>query len=218
MIFVISAPSGTGKTTLINNLLKFESRLVFSISTTTRKIREYEIEGSSYYFISKDDFRKMIDNDEFLEWAEVYGNYYGTTKKEIDRIVGKGRIPLFDVDIQGSVSLRKKIKDGIFVFIIPPSYDVLKERLKGRKTESREQLDIRLQNAYKELNEYRNFDYIIVNDKLDEAYESLKAIISTNFEIKNGIDGAAEEFYIMADMCKLENMKDKVERILEDFK
>jgi len=218
MIFVISAPSGAGKTSLINELIKIENRVMFSVSTTTRKIRKHEVEGINYYYISKDDFCKMIDNDEFFEWTEVYGNYYGTTKKSIDSIIEKGKIPLFDVDIQGSVSLRKKIKNGIFVFIIPPSFDVLKKRLIERKTENIEQLDLRLKNAHKELHEYTSFDYIIINDKFDEACQSLKAIISTNFDIKNGKDKISDELFIMADRCKLENMKDKVERILEGFK
>ena len=218
MIFVITAPSGAGKTTLINKLLELESRLMFSISTTTRKMREYEVDGINYHFISKDDFRRMIDNNEFLEWAEVYGNYYGTTKNEIDRIEGEGKIPLFDVDIQGSIELRKKINDGIFIFIIPPSYDALKKRLIDRKTESPEQIDLRLKNVYKELQSYQNFEYIIINDNIDEAYQQLSAIIAVNFKLKNEIDKVADELFIMADKCKFENMKDNVDKILEGFK
>ena len=218
MILVISAPSGTGKTTLINKLLQVESRLIFSVSTTTRKKREYEVEGINYHFISKDDFLKMIDNDEFFEWAEVYGNYYGTTKKEIDRILRERKIPLFDVDIKGSISLREKVKEGIFAFIIPPSYDDLKERLTERKTEDDEQLDLRLKNAYHELNEYSKFEYIIINDKIDEAFKYLTAIVSVNFNSKDEANKLSDEFFIMADRCKLENMKGKVDKILEGFK
>ena len=218
MIFVISAPSGAGKTTLINKLLNFESRLMFSVSTTTRKIRDYEVDGVNYHFISKDDFCKMIDNDEFFEWAEVYGNYYGTTKKEIDRIVKQGKIPLFDVDIQGSVSLREKIKEGTFAFIIPPSYDVLKQRLIDRKTDDKGQIELRLNNAYREMCEYKNFEYIVINDKFDEAYVNLKAIIAVNFKTGDEIEEVFDELSLMADKCKLENMKDTVDKILEDFK
>ena len=217
MILVISAPSGTGKTTLIDKLLQVESRLMFSVSTTTRKKREREVDGINYYFIPKDVFLKMIDNDEFFEWAEVYGNYYGTTKKEIDRILGERKIPLFDVDIQGSASLREKIKDGVFVFIIPPSFDDLKERLIDRKTENQEQVDLRLKNAYYELNEYSRFDYIIINDKIDEAFTSLRAIIAANFKPEDETDKIPDGFFIMAERCKLENMKDKVDKILEGF-
>jgi guanylate kinase len=218
MIFAISAPSGAGKTTLINKLLKFESSLMFSVSTTTRNIRENEIDGINYHFISKDEFLKKIENDEFLEWAEVYGNYYGTTKKEIDRIESEGKIPLFDVDIQASVSLRKKIKNGIFVFIIPPSYEDLKKRLIDRKTESNEQLNLRLKHAYDELCEYKNFEYIIINDNFDDAFQQLRAVIFTNFKLTTETDYVSDEFFIIADRCKIENMKDIVDRILEDFK
>ena len=218
MILVISAPSGTGKTTLINKLLQVESRLMFSVSTTTRKKREREVDGINYYFIPKDVFLKMIDNDEFFEWAEVYGNYYGTTKKEIDKILGERKIPLFDVDIQGSASLREKIKDGVFVFIIPPSFDDLKGRLIDRKTENQEQVDLRLKNAYHELNAYSNFEYIIINDKLDDAFKHLTAIVSVNFNSKDETNKISDECFMMADACRLENMKDIVDKILEGFK
>jgi len=217
MILVITAPSGTGKTTLINKLLQVESRLMFSVSTTTRGRREYEVDGINYYFISKDDFLKMVDNDEFFEWAEVYGNYYGTTKKEIDRILGERKIPLFDVDIKGSISLRGKIEDGCFVFIIPPSYEELKERLIDRRTENEEQLNLRLKNVYRELNEYSRFEYIIINDKIEEAFKYLTAIVSA-FKSKDEKDKISDEFFVMADRCRLENMKDKVDKILEGFK
>ena len=218
MIFVISAPSGAGKTSLISELLKFENRLMFSISTTTRRIRENEHNGVNYYFVSKDDFCEMINNREFFEWVEVYGNYYGTTKKEIDRIKGEGKIPLFDVDTQGSVVLRKKVKDGVFVFIIPPSYAALKKRLIERKTENEEQLALRLKNAYNEINEYARFDYIIINDKFEEAYQQLKAIITVNFKRMDETERVPDELFIMAERCRVENMKDKVDKILEGFK
>lgn len=198
MIFVISAPSGAGKTTLINKLLKTEDDFMFSISTTTRPKRWDEIEGVNYHFISKDDFNRMIGNDEFVEWAEVYGNYYGTTKKEVDRIRKSGKIPLFDVDIQGSRSLKNRLEDGVFVFIIPPSKNVLEKRLVGRETENNEQLDLRLKNAYKEIAEYANFDYVIINCDLESAFSRLMAIVT-------------------AEKCKLKNIKNEIDAILEDF-
>ncbi len=198
MIFVISAPSGAGKTTLINRLLEYDNSLMFSVSTTTRNIREGEVDGVNYNFVSKDDFCQMIKDNEFFEWAEVYGNYYGTTKKEVDRIRNSGKITLFDVDVQGSKSLRKQIKEGIFIFIIPPSPDVLKKRLIGRKTETSEQLDLRLKNAYKEISEYVNFDYVIVNCDLESAFQRLMSIV-------------------MAEKCKIMNVKKQIEGILEGF-
>ena len=197
MIFVISAPSGAGKTTLINRLLESDSSIMFSISTTTRHMRKGETEGVHYHFVSENDFLKMIKNDEFVEWAEVYGNYYGTTKKEVDRIRKSGKIPLFDVDIQGSRNFRKQIKDGVFIFIIPPSLDVLKKRLVGRKTENGEQLDLRLKNAYKEIEEYVNFDYVIINCDLESALKRLQSIVS-------------------AEKCRITNIKKEIDIILED--
>jgi len=198
MIFVISAPSGAGKTTLITRLLRSDDRFMFSISTTTRKIRPGESHGVNYYFVSKEKFLEMIDNDEFFEWAEVYGNYYGTSKKEIDRILKSGKFPLFDVDVQGSKILRKKLPDAVFIFIIPPSLNILKARLIGRQTESEEELDVRLKNAAKEINEYKNFDYVIVNTVLEESMTKLKAIVE-------------------AEICKTKNIEADVKKILEDF-
>jgi len=198
MIFVISAPSGAGKTTLINRLLESETSLMFSVSTTTRSRRRGELDGIHYHFVTKDEFDGMIVNDEFVEWAEVYGNYYGTTKKEVDRIRKNGKIPLFDVDIQGSRNLRKQIKDGIFIFIIPPSLDVLKKRLIGRKTENNEQVKLRLKNAYKEIADYINFDYVIINCDLESAFQRLMSIV-------------------VAEKCRLKNVKKQIESILEDF-
>ncbi|HRS63450.1 MAG TPA: guanylate kinase [Spirochaetota bacterium] len=198
MIFVISAPSGAGKTTLITRLLRSDDRFMFSISTTTRKMRPGESHGVNYYFVSKEKFLEMIENDEFFEWAEVYGNYYGTSKKEIDRILKSGKFPLFDVDVQGSKILRKKLPDAVFIFIIPPSLNILKARLIGRQTESEEELDVRLKNAAKEINEYKNFDYVIVNTVLEESMTKLKAIVE-------------------AEICKTKNIEADVKKILEDF-
>jgi len=171
---------------------------MFSISTTTRPMRHGEVNGVNYYFITKEEFRRMIDNDEFFEWAEVYGNYYGTSKKEIDRIVNSGKFPLFDVDIQGSKNLRAKLKDAVYIFIIPPSKAILKARLIGRQTESDEQLDLRLKHAAEEIAEYKNFDYVIVNNVLESSMVKLRAIIE-------------------AESSKIYNMQTEVNLILEEF-
>jgi guanylate kinase len=198
MIFVISAPSGAGKTTLINRLLQGDDELVFSISTTTRNMRKGEINGVNYHFISKEEFCRMIKNDEFLEWAEVHGNYYGTTKKEIDRLKKSGKIPLFDVDIQGGRNLKEKINEGVFIFIIPPTLAVLKERLISRDTETAEQINLRLKNAYNEIAEYINFDYLIVNSDIESSFYKLKSII-------------------IAEKCRVKNIKKDIRNILEAF-
>lgn len=198
MIFVISAPSGAGKTTLINRLLDTEDDFMFSISTTTRSRRKGELDEVHYNFVSEDEFKRMIENNEFVEWAEVYGNYYGTTKKEVDRIMESGKIPLFDVDVQGSRHLKQQIKEGVFIFIIPPSPEILEERLIGRKTENGEQLKIRLKNAYSEISEYKNFDYVIINCDLETAFQRLKSIVT-------------------AEKCRMKNIKNQIDDILEDF-
>ncbi len=198
MILVICAPSGAGKTTLIRKLLIEDKRLQFSISTTTRTMRPSETDGVDYYFVSHDRFQSMVENDEFIEWAEVHGNYYGSSKKEIDRIVCDGKIPVFDIDIQGSKLLRDKLSDTVYVFISPPSFNVLKERLVGRMSDSRDQVELRLKNARKEMLEYRHFDYVVVNDDIDSAFNRLKSIIE-------------------AEACKTGRYENKIREILEDF-
>jgi len=198
MVLVISAPSGTGKTTLINRLLKNDDRFMFSVSTTTRHKRNHEVEGFDYNFVTREVFLQMIEDGEFVEWAEVYGNYYGTTKKEVDRIKNSGRIPLFDVDIQGARNLRERLEEGVFVLIIPPSAEILKKRLVGRKTESAEQLSLRLKNACSEISQYSIFDYVIVNNEIDEAFKKLVAIIT-------------------AEKCRMKNIEPILGTILEGF-
>jgi guanylate kinase len=175
---VVSAPSGAGKTTIIKKVMEEDDRFDFSISTTTRQKRTGEVEGKSYSFINRDEFKKLIEEDAFIEWAEVHGNLYGTLKKEIDRIRALGKIPLFDIDVQGGASLKSRLKSSVLIFIIPPSLEVLEQRLRNRKTDSDEQIKIRLANAVGELAHYGIYDYIIVNNNLDEAVNSFKAIVT----------------------------------------
>lgn len=193
---IISAPSGAGKTTIISKFLEDDNRFGFSISTTTRNKREGEIEGKDYYFISTDEFKKKIENSEFLEWAEVHGNYYGTLKKEIDRIIGIERIPIFDVDYQGAIQLKENLKRGVFIFIIPPDLEELEKRLRNRKTDSDESIKLRLKNAVKELKKYHIYDYIVINDQIDLAVNKLEAIIT-------------------AELCKKDQLSHRLNNILE---
>lgn len=176
--FVISAPSGSGKTTLISRLIAGDGRLEFSISATTRPKRPAESDGGSYYFLDEPDFLKMTEEGAFLEWARVHGNYYGTTKKEIDRIRAAGKIPIFDVDVQGAASLKGRLDRAVYIFIVPPSREALETRLRNRKTDSEEQIQIRLRNAIRELAEYAMYDYVVVNDDLDDAIDRLRSIIT----------------------------------------
>jgi len=165
---IISAPSGAGKSTLISRIMKKDPRFSFSVSTTTRSPREGEKDGINYYFKDRKDFEKMIENDEFLEWAEVHGNLYGTSKKEVDRIHAAEKIPLFDIDVQGAKNIREKIA-GVFVFIVPPSMEELERRLLSRSTDSQETIKLRIKNASVELAYAGIYDYVIVNDSLETA-------------------------------------------------
>jgi guanylate kinase len=176
---IISAPSGAGKTTLIEKLLIQNPIFEFAVSTTTRVRRAGEAEGKNYYFVSYEEFMQMVDRGEFLEWAKVHDNYYGTTKKEVDRIKQHSKIPIFDVDVQGARSLRNKLQNVISVFIIPPSIQELERRLRHRSTETDHQIAVRLNNAVGELREYVNYDYIVVNDDLQKALDELNAILKT---------------------------------------
>jgi guanylate kinase len=175
---VISAPSGAGKTTLINMLLETDDRVAFSVSTTTRPKREGEIEGASYNFIDTEEFKKMIARGEFIEWAQVHGNYYGTTKKEIDRIQRAGKISIFDVDVQGALSLKGKLERAAYIFIVPPGRDILLSRLRKRKTDSEAQIQIRLQKALWELTQFLLYDYIVVNNDIEVALNEIRSIVT----------------------------------------
>jgi len=179
---IISAPSGAGKSTLISRIMKKDSRFSFSVSTTTRSPREGEKDGINYYFKDRKEFEQMIANDEFLEWAEVHGNLYGTSKKEVDRIHAAEKIPLFDIDVQGAKNIREKIA-GVFVFIVPPSMEELKRRLLSRSTDSQETIDLRIKNASAELAYAGIYDYVIVNDSLETAENDFFSVMRAE-EIK----------------------------------
>jgi guanylate kinase len=174
---VVSAPSGAGKTTIINRLLSEDNKCEFVISTTTRQPRNGEINGQSYYFTSVENFKEKIQNNELIEWSLVHKNYYGITKKEFDRIISIGKIPLFDVDVQGAEKLKKILIGAVFIFIIPPSMEILSKRLRNRGTDTEEQINIRIQNALKELKKVKNYDYVIVNNELEESILDFKAIL-----------------------------------------
>lgn len=196
---IISAPSGAGKTTLIRRLMALDDRFEFSISVTTRYKRYTETPGRSYHFVEPGEFRRMIDDGEFVEWATVHDNLYGTTKKEIDRIRNAGKIPVFDLDTHGARVLQKKIKEAVSIFIIPPSRSILEERLRNRKTDSEEQLQLRLRNSIKEMEEFRRYDYCVINDDLETAVGQIRAIVT------------AEE-------CATHRLAGKLKRIMEDGK
>lgn len=176
LLFVISAPAGTGKTTLVRMLQDEFASVAESISYTTRKMRPKEIEGRDYHFISVEEFHRKIAADEFLEYAEVFGHYYGTSKKLVEELQKQGKHVLLVIDTQGARLLKKKI-EAIFIFISPPNSEEQKRRLHGRQSESAEVIETRLSWAQKEMAEARWYDYFIVNENLKTAYEVLRAIL-----------------------------------------
>ncbi len=175
-VFVLSAPAGSGKTTLIRKLVKEFDSVVESVSFTTRPIRKGEIEGVDYCFISQDEFKKRIKQDEFLEYAKVYDYYYGTSKKWVEKRLNKGKHVVLVIDTQGAKQIRKKISAS-FIFIMPPSINELKKRLHLRKTDSSKSIKERVAWATKEIKEAKNYDYVIVNDDISIAYQVFKSIL-----------------------------------------
>ena len=177
-ILIISGPSGSGKSTLLSRLLKEESDLYFSISSTTRAPRQGETEGVNYYFISEDEFKKGIDADEFLEWACVHGNYYGTSLKPVLKALEEGKIAIFDIDVQGFNIAKSKFAQNITsVFITTASKNELKSRLQNRGTDSAETIEKRLINAVGEMEHILEYDYFLINDDLQSCYENLRGIL-----------------------------------------
>jgi guanylate kinase len=177
ILFVVSSPSGGGKGTLIHRVLKSVPGLSYSVSFTTRAPRKGEVEGVDYFFISTEEFESLVAADEFLEWARVHGNLYGTSRGQVAREVAERHDIILEVDVQGATSVRKLLGDSVSVFIVPPSFEVLKERLVARGTDSALELELRLRNAPVEMRQYVMFDYVIINDDLDRAGAQMAAII-----------------------------------------
>ena len=176
-IIVISGPSGCGKSTLINHLMEQHRDILFSTSHTTRPIRNNEIDGKDYYFISKEQFLQMIDKDAFVEWAQVYqGYYYGTSYREIEAKSRGGKNLVLNLDVQGAKNLKKKYPDALFIFVVPPSLEELQQRLKERENKMDAHILERLEVAREEIAHYHLYDYIVVNDNLQEAMHVLNAI------------------------------------------
>jgi guanylate kinase len=176
-IFIISAPSGSGKSTLVSRLMNEVERLTFSVSYTTRKPRGNEAEGTAYHFIERAEFEDRIAKDEFLEYAEVFGNYYGTHVSALEIAENKGKDLVLDIDVQGAAQLKKRIPDAVTVFILAPSREILEQRLRARSQDSDEVIRRRLADAAREIGNYSLYDYVLVNNDLDPAAETLKSIV-----------------------------------------
>ena len=174
---VLSAPSGAGKTTIAKALVEKMEDVVFSVSSTTRPARDHEVDGVDYHFLSEVDFRAMIEADELVEWAEVHGHLYGTSRESLQAALEEGRFLILDVDVQGAMQMRERVQDVVLVFVLPPSADALVERLTGRGTEGEDNVARRIENARGELEQASQFDYIVVNENLDQAIDEVRCIV-----------------------------------------
>jgi guanylate kinase len=177
-LYVISAPSGAGKTTIVRKVMELHPELRFSISYTTRPPREGETDGEDYYFLSRTEFEKMRDSDQFLEYAEVFGNFYGTGRQGVDHLRNDGHDVLLEIDWQGARQVRERQPDCCSIFILPPSLSELEHRLRGRRTDSEDAITRRLSEAIDDMSHWREFDHAVINDNLDDAIDSLDAILS----------------------------------------
>jgi guanylate kinase len=198
-LFVVSSPSGGGKGTLIRRVLEVVPNLSYSVSYTTRAPRPNEVNGREYFFVDRSSFEEMIAADCFLEWACVHGNFYGTAKSQVAEETLTGVDIVLEVDVQGAASVRKLSLDSVSIFILPPSYEILKQRLIARGTDPPEQLAVRMKNAPTELKQYETFDYVIINDDVERAATQIGSII-------------------YAERARCERQKPLVKDIIERFK
>ena len=214
ILFIVSAPSGSGKSTLVGRVRSLVEGLEFSISYTTRQPRGSETDGREYHFTSRETFHSMMERREFLEWAEVFGNYYGTATAALDHARAAGKDLLLDIDVQGALQVTERVPEAVSVFILPPSPDILERRLRMRSeaehVTSQEVIERRLAEARREVNRVREYKYALVNDVLDEAVAELRAIVLTE---RGAGDGVAE----LAASCRTAAPSDRLLKALASF-
>lgn len=221
IVYIISAPSGSGKSTLVNVLLAMTPRLDFSISYTTRPVRGSEQDGKQYYFVSRREFDQMIADDEFLEHASLYGrDYYGTARRFLREAEQKGHDLLLDIDVQGAAQIKQKLPDAVSIFVLPPDRRTLEWRLRKRGEDSDEVIDRRLDAARREIENYDKYDYILINDKLEESSDSLQAIVLSErlSRSKSALSTDDQKIVDLADRQRLANMRNRVVPILASFR
>jgi guanylate kinase len=223
ILYIISAPSGSGKTTLVNELRQYVPHLEFSVSFTTRPPRGSEQDGREYHFITRGEFENMIERDEFLEYAQVFGNYYGTAKSVLLQAKERGNDLLLDIDVQGERQVKQKMPDAVSIFVLPPSRKELESRLRKRSLSenmhSEETISRRLATARREIEKYVNYDYILINDRLEQSVDCLQAIVLSERLRRSGKPPSPEEkqYLVTAEKCLKANMQDKIKDILDSF-
>jgi len=223
ILYIISAPSGSGKTTLVNELRQYVPSLEFSISFTTRPPRGSEQDGREYHFITHEQFEAMISRDEFLEYALVFGNYYGTTKSVLQQARERGNDVLLDIDVQGERQVKQKMPDAVSIFVLPPSRTELESRLRKRSlsenVHAEEVIRRRLDTARREIEKYPNYDYILINDRLEQSVDRLQAIVLGERIRRSGISPSGEEkrYLKTAETCRKSQMEEEIKVILNSF-
>jgi guanylate kinase len=219
LVYIVSAPSGSGKSTLVNELLKLVSDLEFSISYTTRAPRGSEQNGKQYFFVKRDEFDQMIRDNEFLEHANVHGNCYGTARRFMREAEQKGNDLLLDIDVQGAAQIKRNLPDAISIFVLPPDRKTLEWRLSNRGEDAPKVIHERLETAGREIEQYDKYDYILINDKLEESCENLRAIVLSERLRRTDRQFSEQERRMaqLADCCRLANARERVQPILLSF-
>jgi len=219
IVFIVSAPSGSGKSTLVNELFKMVRGLDFSISYTTRPARGSEQNAKEYYFVSTEEFESMIEANEFLEHACVFGHYYGTAKRFLRESEQRGTDLLLDIDVQGAAQVKQNLPEAVSIFILPPDREKLEWRLRSRGTDPEQVIRRRLDTARREIENYSKYDYILVNNLLEESADELKAIVLAERIKRSGNSPTLQERQLVetAQACRLEQARDRVQPILASF-
>jgi len=220
-VFIISAPSGSGKSTLVNQVRKIVPGLKFSISYTTRPPRTGEQNGREYFFVSRTEFEEMMRKDDFLEYADVFGNYYGTARRFLSEAEQEGKDLLLDIDVQGAEQIKRKIPEAVRIFVMPPNRQELEKRLRTRSLDAEDVIQRRLVTASREIENYSKYDYILVNDRLEESIDALKSILLAERLKRSGAQGqqSADDTNLTAkaERCRLNNVRERLQPILASF-
>jgi guanylate kinase len=218
-VYIISAPSGSGKSTLVERVRETVLRLDFSISYTTRFPRGSEQNGREYFFISRSEFEKMIQAGEFLEYADVFGNYYGTARRFLREAQQQGHDLLLDIDVQGAEKIKLELAQAVSIFVLPPDRRELEKRLRHRSLDAEDVIQRRLVTASREIEKFGEYDYILVNDRLEDSTAALEAILLAERRKRWGTQQTADDFEILAiaERCRLSNVRDRVQPILASF-